>query len=111
MIIAGDDEKTYIHYLALDMFEDHDTDKNNELSYEEYDALKAKERDNISKFTKEENDEGMVTISFGGPSDDETAERKAKDDKDYKESDADNNGSLDLKEFEIYLKTKGEALA
>ena len=51
----------------------------------------------------------MVTISFGGASDDELKERKDKDDKDFKDSDEDGNGNLSKKEFENYIKSKGEA--
>ena len=105
----GDDEKTYVHYLALDLMEVWDADQDGKLTFDEYDAMKQKERDNLNKFTKEENDNGMVTISFGGPSEDEKSERKTKDDQDFKDSDSDSSGDLDEKEFEAYLKNKGEA--
>jgi hypothetical protein len=105
----GDDEKTYIYYLALDLNEVWDKSGDGKLQFEEYDAMKGKERDNLHKFTKEENDEGMVTISFGGPSDDESKVRKDKDDADFKKHDADNSGDLDMKELEKSLNDSAEA--
>ena len=102
----ADDEATYVHFLALDLMDSFDGDNDGSLTFEEYDAMKQKERDNLSKFTKEENEEGMITISFGGPSAEETGKIKAKDDQDFKESDADNSGDLSKTEFEGYLKSK-----
>jgi Ca2+-binding EF-hand superfamily protein len=105
----ADDEATYVHFLALDLMDSFDSDTNGSLTFEEYDAMKKKERDALSKFTKTENEEGMITISFGGPGDEEIAKIKVKDDADFKESDADASGNLDQSEFEGYLKSKGEA--
>ena len=105
----ADDEATYVHFLALDLMDSFDADHDGSLTFEEYDTMKKKERDALSKFTKTENEDGMITISFGGPGDEEVAKIKAKDDADFKESDADNSGNLNQIEFEGYLKSKGEA--
>jgi len=105
----ADDEATYVHFLALDLMDSWDKDTDGSLTFTEYDAMKEKERDNLSKFTKSENDEGMITISFGGPGEKEIAEIKAKDNSDFKDSDANSDEALDTSEFQGYLKSKGEA--
>jgi Ca2+-binding EF-hand superfamily protein len=106
----ADDEATYVHFLAMDLMDSWDTDGDESLTFEEYDAMKKKERDNVNKFTKSENKKtGVITISFGGPSDEEMETRKAKDDADFKDADEDSNGAFSRSEFELYLRTKGEA--
>ena len=73
-----------MHFLALALMDSFDSDSDGSLTFTEYDAMKKKERDNLSKFTKSENEEGMITISFGGPGDDEIKKIKEKDDAGFK---------------------------
>ena len=70
----ADNEATCVHSLALDLMKG------------EHDAMKKTERNNPSKFTKTENEEGMPTTSCGGPGDDEIKETREEDDADSKET-------------------------